>query len=1109
MAQADDLRLPSPGVMVHLSPAFNPPLLKGIKVHPDNPFRFDFILDKGDVQLSNDALKNESSILIKYFLASLTIPEKDLWVNLSPYEKDHIIPQSFGLTEMGRDLLAQDYMLKQITASLIYPEDETGKKFWYRIYQEAEKRFGTTNIPVNTFNKVWIVPQKALIYENFESATAYVVRTKLKVMLEEDYLSLEKHTAHKSVNSIGSQIVREIVIPELTKEVNSGKNFAQLRQIFNSLVLACWYKKMIRGSILGQVYWNRNKVAGINSVDSREKETIFQRYLYAFKKGVFNYIKDEDDPITRQRIPRKYFSGGADLQMPQGVMEETEQDKVLSQIPSAAMVVSAGIINAPSLLHPSAAMMTTPNGMIRSLFDIISEGRFDEVKRQINDIAQHIYKQDNTMFPISNETWIEILTYDQHSKLSQVMFDADHKVIGFALGFPDSQQSMNLEKFAVVSEMRRRGVGTEILNALAERAYQVRIENIHLLVLKTNTIAQKTYENLGFRNFTPEHLRGPHPFYNSYDYRIRTSDLLSRTATKNERRSSSEYSEEAITKDKRSGIEVFLSQPGMRQKYGRFEKQLKSSEEIFARLLYHQSYSTEGNEGLDPEDFGLLRQRIIDDDPTTLTSVFNDMVDFWNLSYTQSPASAESRMFLWKMGWVAFDSNIRKYAYNYETKLPLHFLIPSTGHIKSLPILDVISGPRGAFFMPQYRDENLNLTDVDCLVEGFVRRAIKHFNLGKNIRFHRINIRNTRKLLTEPQYKYIRLGNLNAYVKDLPDEFYETLLSKIAPGGVLTYEYNGYFRDEHTGVDILERLASDPEQWERKQGSVQGLTKESIDYVAFTRKRKQSALDIISELTADNNVEVYAQSPEGIGGIFVVVRDGEMIKNVFKFNHFYNDLEQERTVLPSGNSVGHFPRSMTREQVKDKISRDMPWFTVLQLASKVNMQVRKLMTPRRISLRIQYQGEDNLPVLSLHYTDANDQSKAIEFNEDVRQTAMLLLPKDLLRVSAGESLEIKLGSDPYLKDITVAISREIGLFKQRLASKAMMSKFGGIDLTRISGSLQSQGKGIRMTFSLDAALLMQLKRTSGFFAVIINIQLMSDIRSFLGLKVPKSVPKVV
>ena len=264
MAQAQDFYLPAPGVRVNLSPEFNPPILKGIKVNPDDPFRFDFILDQGDspslVQRGGQGeLKQEATRLIKYFLASLTIPEKDLWVNLSPYEKDRIIPQSFGLTEMGRDLLAEDYMLKQITASLIYPEGETGKKFWKRIYEEAAKKFGTTNIPVNTFNKVWIVPEKAVVYENAKAGTAYVVEAKLKVMLEQDYLSMSKHAGVRvpeggaspasagfgehagetrgqdpNISSLGSQIIREIVIPELTKEVNEGKNFSQLRQVYKT-----------------------------------------------------------------------------------------------------------------------------------------------------------------------------------------------------------------------------------------------------------------------------------------------------------------------------------------------------------------------------------------------------------------------------------------------------------------------------------------------------------------------------------------------------------------------------------------------------------------------------------------------------------------------------------------------------------------------------------------------------------------------------------------------------------------------------------------------------------------------------------------------------------
>ena len=335
LAQAEAFGLPAPGVMLALSPTFAPPILKGVKVNLRNPFRFEFILEQGDHQRDGQELKAQSVQLIKYFLASLTIPEKDLWVNLSPYEKDRVIPNVFGQTDMGRDLLAEDYMLKQITASLIYPEGETGKKFWKRVYGEAVKRFGTTDIPVSTFNKVWIVPDKAVVYENAKAATAYIVQSQLKVMLDQDYLAMEKNTTRQAgcqsnnllnlkapqgkhcstnnnTNESASQMMREIVIPELDKEVNQGENFAQLRQVYNSLILASWYKKKIRDSILGQVYTDKDKVSGLLSPGASvlDPTLIYQRYLKAFKKGVYNYIKEENDPLTQQPMPRKYFSGG-------------------------------------------------------------------------------------------------------------------------------------------------------------------------------------------------------------------------------------------------------------------------------------------------------------------------------------------------------------------------------------------------------------------------------------------------------------------------------------------------------------------------------------------------------------------------------------------------------------------------------------------------------------------------------------------------------------------------------------------------------------------------------------------------------------------------------
>ena len=103
--------------------------------------------------------------------------------------------------------------------------------------------------------------------------------------------------------------------PELTKEVNENKNFAKLRQVYNSLILAAWYKKKIKDSILSQVYSDKNKVAGVNIDDPQEKEKIYQQYLKAFKKGVYNYIKEEFDPVTQETIPRKYFSGGLVMNM--------------------------------------------------------------------------------------------------------------------------------------------------------------------------------------------------------------------------------------------------------------------------------------------------------------------------------------------------------------------------------------------------------------------------------------------------------------------------------------------------------------------------------------------------------------------------------------------------------------------------------------------------------------------------------------------------------------------------------------------------------------------------------------------------------------------------
>ena len=318
-AEAGEFVMPAPGTIVHLSPAYTPAHLMGMTIHPDNALKFDFLIHQGNENLSQEQKKQEYTKLVKYFLASLTIPDKDQWVNLSPYEHNRIIADNFGKTEMGRDLLAQDYLLKQITSSLMYPESGLGKSFWDQVYSKAWQEFHTTNIPVNTFNKVWIVPDQAVVYE--KGNTAYIIQSHLKVMLEEDYLSLSKHLSNKT-HSIGSQVIREIILPALEKEVNEGKNFSQLRQIVSGMILATWYKKALKESLLGKIYADKAKVKGVDTRSSSQSlniEYIYQQYLKAFKKGVFNYIKEDVAPMSpapqskeQGILPRKYFAGGFD-----------------------------------------------------------------------------------------------------------------------------------------------------------------------------------------------------------------------------------------------------------------------------------------------------------------------------------------------------------------------------------------------------------------------------------------------------------------------------------------------------------------------------------------------------------------------------------------------------------------------------------------------------------------------------------------------------------------------------------------------------------------------------------------------------------------------------
>ena len=317
------ISLPPVGSIVSTSPDFAPAHMVGIQVSPEYPLNFNFLISQGDKNLDLDDKTIEYEGLIRYFMTALTVPEQELWVNLSPYESNRIIPKNFSRTEMGRDLLSLDYILKQLTSSLMYPEDELGEKFWNKVKQKAFERYGVTDIPISTFNKVWILPDKAVVFE--KNGTAMITESRLKVMLEEDLIALENEQELEkfgspsvdeqqeiNLNGVPSEVIRDLVIPEIEKEVNQGASFSKLRQIYSSMILASWFKRRLKQSILNKVYSNQGKVDGINLQNTEYKQDVYNQYLESYKQGAYNYVREEYDPIRQEIIPKKYFSGGFD-----------------------------------------------------------------------------------------------------------------------------------------------------------------------------------------------------------------------------------------------------------------------------------------------------------------------------------------------------------------------------------------------------------------------------------------------------------------------------------------------------------------------------------------------------------------------------------------------------------------------------------------------------------------------------------------------------------------------------------------------------------------------------------------------------------------------------
>ena len=277
---------------------------------------FRLLLDKGDLKNpKKPELETTTKTLLNYFFVGITLPNDTFWVNLRPDSENNIIDPDLATTDVGKILLEADLQLKKDTAKFTSPETPEGKEYWEKLYQKAGELLGYENVTIPTLTRPWIVPGEIIIRETKDNA--YIYKATLKVMLEQDYLK-DSATYNfddprlKTLNEYSSQLIRDLIIPKLSKEVNISPRYAPLRQVYYSLILAQWFKARFYGKS-GVYSWliDRRTLQGLTSKISWSKTTYFNAYQKSFKNGEYNIQQQVYTPYG-QTI-RSYFSGGLSL----------------------------------------------------------------------------------------------------------------------------------------------------------------------------------------------------------------------------------------------------------------------------------------------------------------------------------------------------------------------------------------------------------------------------------------------------------------------------------------------------------------------------------------------------------------------------------------------------------------------------------------------------------------------------------------------------------------------------------------------------------------------------------------------------------------------------
>jgi methylase of polypeptide subunit release factors len=263
-----------------------------------------------DGQSGNESEELQTHVLLSYFFTGIVLPNSAFWVNLRPGSADAIMDKRLASTDAGRILLEADIQLKKDLALRTSPDSPQGAAYWERLYKKAEELFGSVPQSLPTVSRPWIVPDQIILRTN--GREAYIYKATLKVQLESDRLGaaapLPGDPRFKELNEFSASLMRELILPGLSRDINCGSAYAQLRQVFYSLIIAQSFKARFSSDPRWRTVIDSADLSGLNSRTPWSKEALFRQYEQSFSRGEYGYQQQMQGVLGN--VTRSYTSGG-------------------------------------------------------------------------------------------------------------------------------------------------------------------------------------------------------------------------------------------------------------------------------------------------------------------------------------------------------------------------------------------------------------------------------------------------------------------------------------------------------------------------------------------------------------------------------------------------------------------------------------------------------------------------------------------------------------------------------------------------------------------------------------------------------------------------------